>query len=155
MAIKLSVALICFFFLSFLPSFLPSFLSFLSSFFLSFEGRTHVIWKFPGKGSDGHCCQGPTPQPQQRQIRAVPSTYATAHGNTGSLTQWMRPGIEPKTSWFLVGFISAAPWWELLFLFFIFINCKKKANRLMDKLVFVLTYSYQKTVPKTILLWRN
>ena len=25
----------------------------------------------------------------------------------------MRPGIEPPTSWFLVGFISAAPQWEL------------------------------------------
>ena len=25
----------------------------------------------------------------------------------------MRPGIEPATSWFLVGFISAAPQWEL------------------------------------------
>ena len=29
------------------------------------------------------------------------------------LTLWARPGIEPATSWFLVGFISAAPWWEL------------------------------------------
>ena len=25
----------------------------------------------------------------------------------------MRPGIEPATSWFLVGFISSAPRWEL------------------------------------------
>ena len=28
----------------------------------------------------------PTPQPQQRRIRAVTATYTTAHGNTGSLT---------------------------------------------------------------------
>ena len=41
-------------------------------------------------------------------------TYTTVHGNTGSLTHWARPGIEPETSWFLVGFISAVPWWELL-----------------------------------------
>ena len=30
---------------------------------------------------------------------------------------WVRPGIEPTTTWFLVGFIFAAPRWELLFLF--------------------------------------
>ena len=30
----------------------------------------------------------------------------TAHGNTGSLTHWARPGIEPATSRFLVGFIN-------------------------------------------------
>ena len=27
-------------------------------------------------------------------------------GNTGSLTQWARPGIEPSTSWFLVRFVN-------------------------------------------------
>ena len=26
----------------------------------------------------------------------------------------MRPGIQPATSWFLVGFVSAVPGWELL-----------------------------------------
>ena len=41
--------------------------------------------------------------------------YTTAHGNTRSLTHWARPGIKPATSWFLVGFISAAPQWELWF----------------------------------------
>ena len=41
------------------------------------------------------------------------ATYITAHGNAGSLTHWVRPGIEPATSWFLVGFISAALQWEL------------------------------------------
>ena len=29
----------------------------------------------------------------------------------------MRPGIEPPTSHFLVGFVSAAPRWELLCIF--------------------------------------
>ena len=38
--------------------------------------------------------------------------YTTAHGNTGSLIHWLRPGIDPVSSWFLVGFISAAPRWE-------------------------------------------
>ena len=29
------------------------------------------------------------------QIRAVAETYTTACGNTGSLTHWVRPGIDP------------------------------------------------------------
>ena len=60
------------------------------------------------------------PEPQQRQIWASASTYTTAHSNTGSLTHWVKPGIEPTTSWFLVGFISAAPQWELSLFFFFF-----------------------------------
>ena len=39
--------------------------------------------------------------------------YAIAHSNTRSLTHWVRPGIEPATSWFLVGFISVVQQWEL------------------------------------------
>ena len=39
-------------------------------------------------------------QPQQRKIQAESSTYTTAHDNPGSLTYWVRPGIEPATSWF-------------------------------------------------------
>ena len=47
------------------------------------------------------------------QVRAESVTYTTAHSNAGSLTHWARPEIEPTTSWFLVGFISMAPRWEL------------------------------------------
>ena len=53
-------------------------------------------------------------QPQQSMIQAAFATYTTAHSNAESLTHWARPGIEPETSWFLVGFVSAAPLWELL-----------------------------------------
>ena len=35
-----------------------------------------------------------------------PQTHTTAHGNDGSLTHWARPGIEPATSGFLVGFVN-------------------------------------------------
>ena len=56
----------------------------------------------------------PTPQPEQRQIQATSATYTAAHSDTGSLTHCARPGIEPTTSWFLVGFISTVPRWELL-----------------------------------------
>ena len=31
------------------------------------------------------------------------------HSSTGSPTHWMRPGIEPTSSWILAGFASAAP----------------------------------------------
>ena len=34
------------------------------------------------------------------------ATYTTAHSNAGSLTHWARAGIEPATSWFLVGFVN-------------------------------------------------
>ena len=49
------------------------------------------------------------PEPQQHQIQATSVTHTTAHGNTRSLTHRARPGIEPTTPWFLVGFVSAAP----------------------------------------------
>ena len=46
-------------------------------------------------------------------FQAESSTYTTAHSNDGSLIHRERPGIEPETSWFLVGFDSAVPLWEL------------------------------------------
>ena len=39
------------------------------------------------------------PQPQQHQIQATSVTYAVACGNTGSLTQRVRPGIKTASSW--------------------------------------------------------
>ena len=33
-------------------------------------------------------------------------TYTTAHCIARSLTHWVRPGIKPATSWFLVGFVN-------------------------------------------------
>ena len=47
---------------------------------------------------------------------SVSVTCTTAHGSAGSLSHWGRPGFEPATSWILVGFISAAPQWELPFI---------------------------------------
>ena len=65
--------------------------------FLSFQGRTCCVWRFPGWG----------------RIGAVAASLRHSHSNAKSLTHWSRPGIEPATSWFLVGFFSAEPWWEL------------------------------------------
>ena len=33
----------------------------------------------------------------------------SAHGNARSLTQWVRLGIEPMSSWILVGFVTTEP----------------------------------------------
>ena len=42
-------------------------------------------------------------------IRAVAAGLHHSHSNAGSLTHGAKPGIEPATSWFLVGFVSTAP----------------------------------------------
>ena len=62
------------------------------------------------------------PRPQPHRIWAASATYTEAHGNTGSLTHWVRPRIEPASSWILVGFVTAEPPQELLVYFF---RCKK------------------------------
>ena len=79
-----------------------------------FEGRICCKWKFLGQGSNWSYSHQSTPQPPQHQSRAASATYTTARGNTGSLTHWVTSGIKPTTSWFLVGFISTAPWRELV-----------------------------------------
>ena len=53
------------------------------------------------------------PQAQQCQIQASSEAYTTVQGNARSLTHWVRPRIKPATSWFLLGFVSAAPQQEL------------------------------------------
>ena len=58
-----------------------------------------------------YSCQ-PTPQPPECRIQAASVTYTTAHSNAGSLTCWVTPGIEPTSSWLLVGFVTAESQWE-------------------------------------------
>ena len=53
-------------------------------------------------------------EPQQWGIWVVSATYTTTHGNTGSPAHWSKPGMEPTSSWILVGFVSAVPQWELM-----------------------------------------
>ena len=43
----------------------------------------------------------------------------TPQCNARLLTHWARPVMEPATSWFVVGFVSTSPQWELQFLDFI------------------------------------
>ena len=51
------------------------------------------------------------------QIGAAAADLHCSHSNARSLTHWARPGIEPVSSWILVGSVCAEPWWELLPLF--------------------------------------
>ena len=60
------------------------FLLFLS--FCHFLGHSCGIWRFPGWGLNWSCSCWPTPELQQRGIRASSATYNTAHGNARSLT---------------------------------------------------------------------
>ena len=60
------------------------------------------------------------PQPQQCRIQATSSTYTSAHSNTRFLTYWAEPGIEPASSWILVGFITTEPQWEFLQVHFLY-----------------------------------
>ena len=47
-------------------------------------------------------------------------THTTTHGNAGSPTHWVRPGIKPTSSWILVGLITAEPQQEFQNFFFFF-----------------------------------
>ena len=83
-------------------------------FYFIFLGQHPRHMEVPRLGSNwGYSCP-PTPQPQQHRCRGASVTYTTAHSNARSLTHWVRPGIEPTTSWFLAGFVSAVPRQELL-----------------------------------------
>uniref|UniRef100_A0A8D0WGW0 von Willebrand factor A domain-containing protein 8 n=1 Tax=Sus scrofa TaxID=9823 RepID=A0A8D0WGW0_PIG len=85
------------FFLSCLSSFLPSFfLYFFPSFFLLGLHPWHM--EVPRLGVE-----------LDLQLPAC----TTAHSNAGSLTHWVRPGMEAVSSWMLVRFVSAEPQREL------------------------------------------
>ena len=77
-----------------------------SFFFFSFYSHTCRIWKFPGYGSDQSYSCRPTPQPQQHQIWATSVTYATACGNTRSLTHWVRSWVKLASSCIVVGYLT-------------------------------------------------
>ena len=83
--------------------------------FLVFRTAPVAYGSSQARGSNqSHSCQ-PTPQPQQRRIRAASVTYTIAHGNTRSLIHWARSGIKPTSSWILVRSINfwarrGTPW---------------------------------------------
>ena len=74
--------------------------------FFSFQSCACGMCKFPDQGSSRSCSCWPTPQPQQCRILAASAVYTTAHSSAKSLTHGARPGIEPTSSWVLVGFLT-------------------------------------------------
>ena len=77
-------------------------------FFLSFSFYCCIwsLWQLQGQGWNQSYSGQLMPQPQQHQARTASATYTAAHFNTGSLTLQVRPGIEPSSSWILVGFLT-------------------------------------------------
>ena len=75
-------------------------------FFCLFMAAPAVDGSSQVRSQVGRCSCQPTPQSQQRGIWTASATYITAHGNTGSIIHWARPGIKPATSWTLVRFIT-------------------------------------------------
>ena len=68
------------------------------TYFFFFNGCTCAIWMFPGLGLNQSCGCQLMPQPPQCQIWVTSAIYTTAGGNTGSLSHWARPEIEPVSS---------------------------------------------------------
>ena len=86
-----------------LPS--PSLPFFLTFFFFFCLFKAAPMAYGSSQESNQRCSHQPTPQ--QHWIRAMSATYTTAHSNDWSLPNQARPGIEPSSSWILVGFITA------------------------------------------------
>ena len=62
-----------------------------------------------GAVADGLCHSHSNTRSEQR-LQSVPQLMAIP---TGSSTHWVRPGVEPVSSWTLLRFVSAEPQWEL------------------------------------------
>ena len=91
----------------------PSFSISLFFFFLKAVPTSHGNFLGYGSNRSYSCWPAPQPQPQPHGIWASSATYVTAHCNAGSLIHWVRPGIEPTSSWILVGFVSSELQWAL------------------------------------------
>ena len=104
-----------------LPFFLFLSLSFFFSSSIFFFLGPH-LWHMEVPRLNRSYSYKPTPQPQQQKIwpfcRFRSVTYTTAHSNARSLTHWAGSGIQPSSSWILIGFIIAEPQQELLELLF-------------------------------------
>ena len=66
-------------------------------FFFLWPHMQHMEIPRLGVESELHC--QPLPQPQQHRIQAASVTYTSVYSNAGSLIHWVRPGIEPISTW--------------------------------------------------------
>ena len=76
------------------------------SFFCSFYGRICSTWNFLSQGPIQSCHYRLTPQPEQHQIQAYLWLMLPLVATPDPLTHWARPGIQPTSSWILVGFLT-------------------------------------------------
>ena len=88
----------------------------LTLFFLSFLGPRLLHMEVPRLGVELKLYL-----PAYTTARAIwdPSRNCKLHHSWWQrrlLYPWARPRIEPTSSWILVGFVNAEPWWELLWL---------------------------------------
>ena len=67
-------------------------------------GGSHP-WGLSGVVATGLCWSHSNARSKLLHLRPTP----IAHGNSGSLTHWVRPGIESTCSWILIGFVSTEP----------------------------------------------
>ena len=124
----------------------------MDNFFFVFLGLHPWHMEIPRLGVNRSCSCWPTPQ--QRQIRAVSATYTIAHGSAGSLTHWARPRTERRSSWLLVMFATAEPWWELPV--YIFQIVLEKTPELLNRFPIIgLTWSANKSVTPFVFVFFN
>ena len=97
-------------------------------YFLLFLGLHLSRMEGPRLGLNRSYSLWPAAQPPQCRIWAPSATYTTAHGNTRSLTHWVRPAIKPASSWILARFISTVPRWKLQTLFLKYLKLKMCLN---------------------------
>ena len=90
-------------------SFLNLFLSFFFFIFLLFRAELAAYGGSQARGLIGITL-----------VYTIATAAATpSHGNARSLIHLLRAGVEPETSWFLVGFVSTAPQQVLLLFLFL------------------------------------
>ena len=82
-------------------------------FYCLFRATPKAYGGSQARGLIGACSCRPTPEPQQRQIRAASATYTTAHSNTGCLTTEQGQGSNPQPHSFWSDSLTTEPRREL------------------------------------------
>ena len=84
-------------------------------------------------------------------------TQTTAHTNARSLIQWVKPGIEPASSWVLVRFVTSKPQQELQFS--LLMKCltrgpdERKYRKVLLKTIKCYTHMTENSAFNILFLW--
>ena len=81
-------------------------MTWLEFFFFFFLQPHPQHMEVPRLGLNQNCSCQSVPQLQPHQIWATNAAYLAACSNVGSLTPWLRSGIQPASSWMLAGYLS-------------------------------------------------